>query len=139
MTIIVIMIIIAALVLVAWLYSLLRDIEVGTKLTCIIGGMIAVYVLTFIIFNISKSGIVYESVDTMKTIRTVFVLIFTVINGYAILPFTFKKLEQVHSEEITKEKFKISIFIIAFIIIALFIFESNYFGSIQQGILSMKK
>ena len=95
------------------------------------------YVITFTIFNISKIGIRYEKQEMMKTIRNVFVTLFTMINGYVVLPYIFKKLEQINNNEIDKEKLKRSIIIILTIIILLFIFEIKYLGNIQQGILNM--
>ena len=139
MTVIWVIIAIFALVLIAWMWNSLGNIEKTTKIACIIGGIIIVYILTFIIFGISKIGITYENVTVMKTIRTVFVLIFTIINGCVLLPYSFRKLDQINNEEIEKERFVRSIIILAIIIVILFIFESYHLGNIQQGILKMIK
>jgi len=40
----------------------------------------------------------------MNFIRTVFVILFTIINGYILLPYSFRKLDQINNEEIEKEK-----------------------------------
>ena len=135
MAVIFIIIAILFLILLGWMWNNLGNIENSTKITCIIGGLVIVYIMTFIIYNISKIGIAYESKDAMKMIRTVFVMIFTIINGYIILPYIFKKLDQVNNEEIEKERFKKSIIIILIIVVVLAIFECIYFGDIQQGIL----
>ena len=137
MAVIFIIIAILFLILLGWMWNNLGNIENSTKITCIIGGLVIVYIMTFIIYNISKIGIAYESKDAMKMIRTVFVMIFTIINGYIILPYIFKKLDQVNNEEIENEKLKKSIIILVIIILILGIFEKSYLGSIQQGILSI--
>ena len=138
MTIVFIIIAISALVLIVWLWHNLGIMEAKTKITCMLGGLAIIYILTFIIYNISKIGIVYEDKEAMSAIRTVFVIIFSIINGYIILPYAFRKLNQVNNDEIEKEKFKKSIIIILIIVVLLFIFESRYLGNLQQGILSMK-
>ena len=75
----------------------------------------------------------------MKAIRAVFVSVFTIINGYFVLPYAFKKLDQLKNEEIDKNKFKNSVIKMFIIIIILFIIEINYLGDVQQRILDMQQ
>ena len=112
------------LILIGWTWNNLGNIETKTKLIAMIIGLVSVYIFTFVIFNISKIGIMYESQDIMITIRNVFVMLFTIINGYVLLPFAFKKLNQINNEEIDKEIFQRSILILLIMIVVLFIFES---------------
>lgn len=137
MAVIITTMIVLFLVLISWTWNSLGGIERKTKVICMILGFVIMYVITFTIFNISKIGIRYEKQEMMKTIRNVFVTLFTIINGYVVLPYIFKKLEQINNNEIDKEKLKRSIIIILIIIILLFIFEIKYLGDIQQGILNM--
>lgn len=130
-------ILIMFLILLAWTWNSLGTIEKKTKIICIICGIIAVYLLTLIVFSISKIGINYENKETMKTIQNVFVMIFSIMNGYIILPFVFKKLEQINNDELEKENLIRSILIFAFIIIVIAIFEVSYLGNVQNRILSM--
>ena len=130
-------VIILLLVLFGWTWHSLGSIEKPTKIACIIGGLIVVFIITFVIYNISKIGITYENKETMKLIQNVFVALFTIINAYIILPYVFKKLEKINNDEIEKEQLKKSILVLVIIILILGIFESSYLGSIQQGILSM--
>ena len=129
--------IILLLVLLGWTWHSLGNIEKPTKIACIIGGLVVVYIITLVIYNISKIGIVYENKEAMKLIQNVFVSLFTIINSYIILPYVFRKLDQINNEEIEKEQLKKSIIILVIIILAMGIFESSYLGSIQQEILSM--
>ena len=99
--------------------------------------ILAVYILTLIIFSISKIGITYENKEAMKTIQNVFVILFSIMNGYVILPFIFKKLEQINNDEIEKEKITKSIIFLVATIIFIFVFETSYFGNIQNNILTM--
>lgn len=139
MTIILIIIAVLFLVLIGWCWNSLGSIEKTDKIKYIIIGLIAIYIMTMIIYSVSKIGIQYESKDTMKMIRVIFQLLFTAVNGYMLLPYTFKKIEQIKNNAIKEEKLKKSIIILLIIIVVIFIFESMYLGNIQQEILNMKK
>lgn len=125
------------LVLLGWMWNSLGTIEKKTKIICIIIGLVVTYIITFIIYNISKIGIEYESKEIMKQIRNIFVLLFTIVNGYVLLPYVFRKLEQINNDNLPKEKLQKSIVILLIIIILLFIFESMYLGNRQETILRM--
>lgn len=135
--VIILIVVILILVLLGWMWHNLGSIEKTTKCACIVGGLVVVYIITFIIYNISKIGITYENREIMKLIQTVFVSLFTVINGYIILPYTFKKLDQINNNEIEKKKVKNSIIILLIIIVVLAIFETLYLENSQQTILKM--
>ena len=139
MAVILIIIAILFLVLLGWSWNSLGNIDKKEKIKYIIIGLVLTYLLTFIIYAISKIGIQYDNKETMKIIRTVFVLLFAIVNGYILLPYSFKKIEKIKSKEIEEEKLKRSIIILLIIIVTLLIFESIYLGNLQQGILKMRK
>lgn len=139
MTVILIIIFILLLVLLSWSWHSLGDIEKKTKVAIIVGGLVIVYLITFVIFSISKIGIDYQNKDAMKLIQTIFVMLFTIVNGYILLPYVFKKLNQINNEEIEKEKIIRSLIILAIIFIIIAIFEVSYLGNMQNGILEMMK
>ena len=139
MTVILIIILILLLVLLSWSWHSLGDIDKKTKVAIIVGGLVIVYLITFVIFSISKIGIDYKNKDAMKLIQTIFVMLFTIVNGYVILPYVFKKLNQINNEEIEKEKIIRSLIILAIIFIIIAIFEVSYLGNMQNGILEMMK
>ena len=124
-------------ILLGWTWHSLGNVEKTTKCACIVGGIVVIYIMTFIIYNISKIGITYENKEAMKLIQTVFVSIFTIINGYITLPYVFRKLDQINNDEIEKQKLNRSIIILLIIILVVSIFECLYLGNIQQGILNM--
>ena len=132
-------IIVMFLILIGWTWASLGNIERKTKIICIMIGIAIVYAITFIIYNISKIGITYEKQEIMKTIRTVFVTLFSIINGYIILPYTFKKLEQINNDKLEKNILIKSIIKLLIIISILFIFETIYLGNRQETILKMMK
>ena len=139
MTIIIGIMIVLFLVLIGWTWHNLEDIDKKTKIIIIIVGIGIVYLFTRIIYAISKTGIAYENEEAMKTIQNVFVFLFTVVNGYIILPYVLKKISQINEQELNKENLKNSIIIISVIMIILLIFESKYLANVQKGIISQNE
>ena len=138
MTIIFIIFAILFIILLRWTWHSLGEIEKNTKVKSIIIGVIIIYIITLIVYLISKIGITYENKEAGNMLQTVFVILFTSINGYIILPYAFKKLNQINNDEINKEKFKKSFIKLSVIIIVLCVIEIFYFKGIQQGILNGK-
>ena len=136
MVIVVIAIIILFLVLLAWTWQSLGNIDNSKKIKFIVGGLIIVYIITFIIYTISKIGLTYDNQEAMKVIRTVFVILFTIVNSYIILPYIFRKIEQINNDEIKKEGMQKTIIIVLIIIVLLVIFETNYFAEVQHRIIN---
>lgn len=137
MTVILIIIAILFLVLIRWTWHNLGNIENKVKIPIIIGGIIILYGITFLIYNISKIGIQYESKEVMKSIQSIFVLLFTIVNGYILLPYIFKMIEQIYNKEINDEKIKKKIIIACIVFIVIVIFEYKYLGNSQLGILKV--
>ncbi len=136
MIIVVIAIIILFLVLLAWTWQSLGNMDNSKKIKFIVGGIIIVYIITFIIYTISKIGLTYNNQEAMKVIRTVFVILFTIVNSYIILPYIFRKIEQINNDEIKKEGMQKTIIIVLIIIVLLVIFETNYFAEVQHRIIN---
>ncbi len=130
-------IILLILVLLGWTWVSLGNIKKQKKILYIICGISITWIITFVIYNISKIGITYENPEIMKIIRRVFVLIFTIINGYILLPYNFKILYQIKNEEIGKHKVKRKIIVMLIIFIIIAIFESQYLATTQMGTLQI--
>ena len=62
--VIILIVVILFLVLLRWMWHSLGNIEKSTKCACIVGGLVIVYIITFIIYNISKIGITYENKES---------------------------------------------------------------------------
>ena len=137
MPVIICIIIVMFLVLLGWTWSSLEDIEKTKKIEYIIVGFIVVYIITIIIYQISKIGISYENREIMKAIQNILVLVFSIVNGYILLPYIFKKLVQIQNDEIDDKKFKKSIVILIAVIIILTIIESNYLANAQNETLQI--
>lgn len=137
MAIILIIMLVLFLVLIGWMWNSLGSIEKKVKIICMIVGVGIVYLLTFVIFNISKIGIYYDDLTVMRVIRSVFVALFTIINGYVLLPNVFRKLEQINNDEIGKDKLIRAIVVLLIMVVLLILFESLYFGDVQRGIMQI--
>ena len=83
MALIIGIIIILLLVLLGWTWHNLGTIENKTKIICTVSGLVIVYIITFIIFSISKVGINYENKEILKLVQTIFVILLIL---YKILP-----------------------------------------------------
>lgn len=139
MAVIFIILLVLFLVLIAWMWNSLGTIEKSTKIKCIIIGLIIIYIFTFILYSISSIGINNEDITAVKVVRNVFVLLFTIVNGYFVLPFIFKKLEQINNEEIEKDKFRKYVLILVVALVILAVVEIKYFGNVQNNIMNIVK
>ena len=96
------------------------------------------YILyTLFIYNISKSGIQYQSKEMMNYIQMPLLFLFAVVNGYILLPFVFNTIEKIYNDNIEKNAFKKRILIVIVVAFILLIFEINYLRNTQEGILGM--
>lgn len=139
MPFIIIMTIIIYVVLIIWMWKSLGNIEKKKKIMIISIGILAIYILTLIIFQISKQGLNYENEMIGKTIGDFLKIFFSGLNGLVLLPFICKTIEDIEEDEIDKNKFQKRIFIILIIIIVLIIFECGYMKNTQEGILQIYK
>ena len=135
MVFIIITIAIIYFILIAWTWQSLGFIEKNKKVAFIIIGIILMYVITLIIFHMSKDGINYQSIDIQNKIQNVIVAILTGINGIIVMPQVGKLLNRINEDEIKKETLKKRIIILTIIFILCLIFESEYMKDTQEGIL----
>lgn len=137
MPVIITLVIAIFLILVSWTWHNLGKVEKIKKIAVITILLIISYIITFIIFNISKKDIVYKSQQEMETVKNVIVLLFTIINGLLFMPFVAKSINGLNEKAVDKSIVirKIAMIMIIFIVI-LFI-ECTYLKSVQQGILNI--
>lgn len=137
MVLIISIIIAIYVLLIAWVWNNLGRIDKSKKVLVILIGVLIVYLITLVIFNISKSGINYEQKIMEKDIRRILVTMFTGLNSLIILPFVSKILERIFENEIEQnEVFKKLIIIVVIFVTCMFL-ECGYMKDIQQGILDM--
>lgn len=143
MTIIVITGIILFGVMILWSYHNLAEIDKPKKFLYIFLEIIFVYIMTYIIFKISKNNIVYPNEEILKAIQNTLIFMFAGINGCILMPFISKTIGKLDGKDIESNELIIKLVILLVIIFLIFIFESNYMSSTQDGILkylnSLKK
>ena len=81
MTLIYIIIVAMYLILIAWTWQSLGNIEKRKKVAYIILGILLFFIITLIIFNISKSNVEYQKETIKNAVRNLLVLLFTAVNG----------------------------------------------------------
>ena len=134
MAVILIILIILLIVLISWIWNTLGTIEKTTKIKCIISGLTIIYIITFILYTISSIGINHKEISNVKILKNIYVILFTIVNGYFLLPLIFKRLKQIKNEEIEKDKLKKYILIIIITITIIAIIEINYLRNMQHRI-----
>ncbi len=136
MTFIILGIIIIYLLVIAWSWSSLEDTEKPKKLLIIFAGIVAVFLITQIVYSVSKSGINYENNQIEKSVGKVIVLLFTGVNSL-VIPFITKTLKKKVNGEIEDNVLKVRMIIICVIFLICLFLECGYMKDIQEGILKI--
>ncbi len=137
MTFIIIVAIAIYLILMAWTWHSLGFLEKPKKVAFIIIGIILMYLLTLIIFQMAKGGIVYENEQIRKSIQNILVAIFTGINGMIVMPQIGKILDKINEDELEQSQWKKRIILLIIVVILCIIFEVGYMKDTQKGILNI--
>ena len=124
-------------IFIAWTWQSLGEVEKTKKVAFIVIGFIILYIITLIIFLISKSGISYPNEQMQSDIKNMLVIIFTGVNGIILLPQIGKIIDKINEDEIEKDAIKKRAIILLVIFIICLIFESGYIKDIQEGILAI--
>lgn len=124
-------------ILIAWTWKSLGFIEKTKKVVFILIGIIIMYGITWIIFQIAKNEINYQNQAMQSTVQNILVAIFTGINGIIMMPQIGKILDKINEDEMKKEQLVKRIMILTIIFILCLIFESGYMKDTQEGILKI--
>ncbi|MBO6232536.1 MAG: hypothetical protein J6N78_00485 [Clostridia bacterium] len=125
------------LILLSWTWHNLGNIPQNTKIGTIAISLVIIAFITFLIFNISKNGVQYDSEESMNSVRNVLVLVFTIINGLIIMPTFAKTLGRINNREIEKEQARSHFVFIFIVFIIALVIECSYLKGVQQGILDI--
>lgn len=137
MPIIIIITVVMFVVLIAWTWTNLGQIEKKQKIIYIIISIIITYIITLIIYNMSKIGIEYKNPNIEQDIQNLLTSLFTTINGFVIVQYIAKLIGKIHDTQIEKEDASKKAIIIAIIFIIVLIIECVYLKDIQNGILKV--
>ena len=123
---------------IAWTWKSLGEIEKRSKVIFILVGMLVLFIITLITFNISAKNIPYQHQGETNTIRNVLVSIFTGINGIIIMPQLAKILEKAKNGDLEKNQIRNRLILWIAILIICLIFECGYMKDTQQGIVNIQ-
>ena len=137
MAFIIILILMIYVIAATWTWNNLGQIEKNKKIIVILAGLITSYLITLIVFALSKNSINYESIIIEKNIKNIILAIFTGANACIFIPYISKQLEKIHECEIEKEKFTQKMVALLVLIVILLSFECGYMKATQQGILKI--
>lgn len=137
MTLIIIISIILYAVVIAWTWSSLGEIDKAKKVAVIILGMIAMGLITLIIFSISKGKINYPNEILETNARRILVLLFTGVNSLIVLPYISKQFNKIHEGDIEQQAFARKIVILLIILSLGAWFEGGYMKNRQEGIIKI--
>ena len=135
MPFIIITAIIIYFILIAWTWKSLGMIEKTKKIICIFVEIIIMYLITLILFQISKGGIEYPTAEIQSNVRNVLVIIFTGLNGIIVMPQIGKILDKINEDEMDKKQFQKRLLILVIIFVICLFIESGYMKDTQEGIL----
>lgn len=123
--------------LIAWTWQSLGLIGKTRKVAFILIGIIFMYLITLIAFQITKGEIKYENLEMQKQVQNMIVAIFSGINGMIVMPQVGKMLDKINENEIEKQELVKRIGILVIVFIICLIFEIGYMKEIQRGILKV--
>ena len=122
---------------IAWTWKSLGEIEKTQKVVFIILGLLGLFIITLITFNISAKNIQYIHQGGNIT-RNILVSIFTGINGIIVMPQLAKILEKIKNGNLEKNHIRNRIILLIAILIICLIFECGYMENTLQGIVNIQ-
>lgn len=129
-------IIVIYLISIAAIWTSLENEGKTKKISIIIIGILAMFLITNIIFNISKSTINYENIELQKNMRQIILWLFTGLNSL-FLPVTIRNIVKTKNGEQDKNALKVKILVLAIIFILVMILECGYIKDIQEKTINI--
>lgn len=129
-------IIVIYLISIAAIWTSLENEGKTKKISIIIIGILAMFLITNIIFNISKSTINYENIELQKNMRQIILWLFTGLNSL-FLPVTIRNIVKTKNGEQGENALKVKILVLAIIFILVMILECGYIKDIQEKTINI--
>ena len=137
MAIIIGIIAVSYFVLIAWTWQSLGIIEKRKKVIFLLIGLAVMYIITLIIFNISKREINYQNHEVQVLVKRILVILFTGLNAIIFIPYIAKIWNRLKENNINQKELNKKIIICAVIFIICILFECGYLKDTQQGIINI--
>ena len=129
-------IIVIYLISIAAIWTSLENEGKTKKISIIIIGILTMFLITNIIFNISKSTINYENIELQKNMRQIILWLFTGLNSL-FLPVTIRNIVKTKNGEQDENALKVKILVLAIIFILVMILECGYIKDIQEKTINI--
>ena len=129
--------IIIYVILIAWTWQSLGFVKKSKKIAFIIIGLVVMYIITSIAFQIAQSGITYENTEMKKSVKNILVAIFAGLNGLIAMPQIGKTIDKVKEDEIEKKAVKKRMLLLGIVFVVCLIIEVGYMKDTQIGILKV--
>lgn len=129
-------IIVIYLISIAAIWTSLENEGKTKKISIIIIGILAMFLITNIIFNISKSTINYENIELQKNMRQIILWLFTGLNSL-FLPVTIRNIVKTKNGEQDENALKVKILVLTIIFILVMILECGYIKDIQEKTINI--
>ncbi len=124
------------IIYIVWTWKSTNDFEgYFTRVSYIIIGTAFMAFMTLTFFLFSKIGVEYQKSEMVWQVGRTIILLFTPINGFAILPQIASVVNKIKDGDLSKEEAQKKIRKILIIAIILIIVECIYFKYIQNGII----
>lgn len=131
-------IIILFVVLTLWTSNNLKRInEIQKKIKFIIGGFFVLFIVTFIIFTISKIGLNYPNKEILWQVKKITILLFLPINGFISMPHIATLMLDIKEDNVEENILKKRLKSLLLIMLIAVIFEIFYLKNFQNGIIQM--
>ena len=137
MPIIIAITLILLIVLIGWVWSNLNGIEKSKKIAFIVISILLMWIVTSIVFNISKGSISYDNPQIEQTIANTFIPLFTILNGFVFIQYLARIAGKLKKEEFTKKQVthRIAFLIVIFVIVI--VLECGYMEDTQRDVLNL--
>lgn len=129
-------IIVIYLISIASIWTSLENSEKTEKIIVVIIGMLAMFFITNIIFNISKATINYENIELQKNMEQIILWLFTGLNSL-FMPVGIRNIVKTKSGEQEENVFKVKMVILVAIFVLVMILECNYIKDIQEKTINI--
>ena len=110
-----------------------------TRISYMAIGTLFILFVTYIIFRVSRSGIIYPNKEMIGDVRNIILIVFTPVNGFITLPRIANMIGKIKNDEITGDKLKKKIIFFTIGVFIAIIIEGIYFKDVQNGIIEIFK
>ncbi len=119
-----------------WIWNSTKELEdVRIRISFVLIGTIFIAIITLLLFEVSKIGVLYPKQEMIGQVRKIMLLVFVPINSFIILSQVSTLIARVKNGELSKEEQQKKTRFILIVFAIMIILECIYFKNIQSGII----